>query len=225
MVGGGASAALHLDEILAWPGEVMAINGAFDWLRSGRVPDWHLILDPQPLCAGFVRHPSRLAHYLVADCVDPSVLDALDGQRVTLWQPQAGAAEGPDGVPGGPSAMTRAPVLAALLGYRRIDLFGADCCYPVDSAAPAHVWDRDPAGWWCLVGCDGMLWRSQPQLLRQAVFLAEALPAMRRAGLDIRLRGQGHLAAAMLRTGGRWFDALAATDMLETGELLEPAER
>ena len=106
-----------------------------------------------------------------------------------------------------------------------IDLFGADCCYPVDSAAPAHVWDRDPAGWWCLVGCDGMLWRSQPQLLRQAVFLAEALPAMRRAGLDIRLRGQGHLAAAMLRTGGRWFDALAATDMLETGELLEPAER
>ncbi|MEQ8346885.1 MAG: hypothetical protein RIB84_15785 [Sneathiellaceae bacterium] len=216
VVGGGASAGLLLDSILAWPGEIMAINGAHDWLRAARVPDYHLVLDPQPLCAGFVARPSRLTEYLIADTVDAAVLDALDGQRVTLWQLQQDEEDGAvlqGGVPGGPSAMTRAPVLAAALGYREIHLFGADCCF---AGGGAHVYDRLPPGWWCLVACDGRLWRTQPQLLLQAAFLAESLPAMNAAGLEVVLRGADHLAAAMLRTGGRWFDALA-------GATLEPA--
>lgn len=181
----------------------MAINGAYDWLRSGRVPEYHLIIDPQPFVAGlFLRHPHRLTEYLIADTVHPSTLDALEGFRPTLCRFTD------DGVPGGCSAMTRAPMLAAILGYRRIDLFGADCCWPEGPEGRTHVYDHPRRKHVCRIECDGRLWWAPLDLLRQAAFMAEAFPVMCRAGLDIRVRGDDHLTAAMLRTGGEWRDTL-----------------
>lgn len=196
VVGGGQSAADHLDEILTWPGDVLAINGAYDWLRPGRVPDWHFILDPLPACVGFVQHPSSLTRYVVADSVAPALLDALDGQNVTLCDLST--------APGGSTAMTRAPMVGALLGYRRIDLFGADSSF----GERRHVYDQPAPEHWAAIECDGRVYRSRLDLLRQAAEIVEALPVWR-AGLDVRVRGDDHLAAAMIRTGGVWRDALS----------------
>jgi hypothetical protein len=109
----------------------------------------------------------------------------LRDQEVTLWDAAQGDGEvSHETIPGGPTALSRAPLIAAILGYREITLFGAD------SSGEGRL----------LVRCDGEF-RTSPQLLGQAVYMAEMIPRM--SSLNIAIEGE-HLLAAMLRTNGRW---------------------
>jgi 6-hydroxymethylpterin diphosphokinase MptE-like len=132
IVGSGPSLRDHLDEIAA-ASEVWAINGAYDHLVAlGIVPSGFFGLDPLPGLADYVRHPSPATTFYPASTCDPSVLDALAGQRVLLWHTHADDLTYPSGswcIPGGTTAVTRAPYLAHLLGYRDITIFGADSSF------------------------------------------------------------------------------------------------
>ena len=83
--------------------------------------------------------------------VDPCVLDRLKDRTVALWFHEQDGLKFSKGlwvVDGGSTAVTRAPFLADMLGFKDITIFGADCSvaqhsrycygrkYKEDSVAP-----------------------------------------------------------------------------------------
>lgn len=138
IVGAGPSVRDYLDELT---GEIWAVNGAYDWLVSeGIIPTGFVGIDPLPGLAEYVEHAQPETTFYIASPCDISVFDRLDGFNVMLWHPQAEDMKYPVGewvVGGGSSALTRAPFLAHLLGYRDMTIYGADSsfergkyCYP-----------------------------------------------------------------------------------------------
>lgn len=195
IVGGGPSAAELLDEIRSFPGQVLAINGAYDWLQDqGRVADFVALSDPQDGMGVFVRRPHERTKFLIATCCDPSVFDALSSSDVMTWFCIQGKDEpGPYGVPGGSTCLTRSPLLAVLLGYREIVIYGADSSYTDKS----HAYESSISADAFTVVCERE-WLTSMQMLAQAEYLAEMIPTMRQA-VKIDLKGE-HLASALLRT-------------------------
>lgn len=94
--------------------------------------------------------------------------------------------------------MSRAPVLAAVLGYRDISLFGADSCY---SGETTHVYGATLPGWPTGIPAhafhiysNGRVWLTDLGWLAQAEYLAEMIPVF---PFPVRLMGD-HLASALL---------------------------
>lgn len=133
IVGSGPSVLDRLDTLRSWPGEIWAINGAYRFLKSqGIVPHGFIGMDPVPGLAEYVADPDGQTTYFISSVCDPAVFDALAGQDVWLWHTKRGDLPYPEGtktVAGGTTAMTRAPFLANLLGWRSVHLFGADSSY------------------------------------------------------------------------------------------------
>lgn len=130
IVGSAPSVSRYLDEIRDTP-NVWAINGAYNFLLDhGIVASGFIGVDPLPGLAQYVgrAHP-RTAFYLSGLC-DLSVFDALDGFNIGVWFPEQTGVKFKSGlwmVPGGTTAVTRAPFLARMLGFRDITIYGADC--------------------------------------------------------------------------------------------------
>lgn len=138
IVASGPSLSEHLSELRSWPGEIWAINGSYDFLLTqGIVPDGFFAVDPLPGLAEYVKNPQPKTTFYIASTCDPSVMDALAGHKVSLWH---GASEDDSMYParsplvsGGTTAVTRAPFLALMLGWRDITLFGVDSSYAPES--------------------------------------------------------------------------------------------
>lgn len=138
IVASGPSVVDHLAELSVWPGEIWAINGAYDFLLSNDiVPAGFFAVDPLPGLAEYVRNARKATTFYLASTCDPSVMDALDGFNVELWhgacEDDAMYPEGSKLVAGGTTAVTRAPFLALMVGWRNITLFGVDSSYLEDS--------------------------------------------------------------------------------------------
>lgn len=164
----------------------MAINGAYRWLSGhGREPDSVIVVDPLPSMAGLFGDIGDAVFY-VADHVDPTVFDAV--KNIVTFTNIEGD-EDVDGLPGGPTALTRAPVLALYLGYRDITLFGADSCYRGDTT---HSYEHKPNP--DVFTFSG--WETDVQLLAQAQYLAAMWPALERAA-TVEIVGN-HLASRLI---------------------------
>lgn len=133
IVAGGPSLRKYVDDIRSWPSEVWAINGAYDWLLSkGIVANGFLGVDPLPGLVEYVRNIRPETTCYLSGLLDPVVFDALTDRTVNLFFPEQDAVVWPAGlwlVSGGTTAVTRAPCLARLLGYRRMTIFGADSSF------------------------------------------------------------------------------------------------
>lgn len=176
IVAGGPSASEEMDTLRAWPGDIMAINGAYGWLlRHGLPAEWVLGIDPMPILARCYSATDPVTHFVIASVCDPAVFRCLGNHPVTLCDVRQGDVPGrPGDVPGGPTALTRAPQIALVLGYREVVLFGADSCFETDS----HVYGHDAAAQTIEIEAGGRTWRTTRQLLQQAQYLAELLPAL-----------------------------------------------
>lgn len=133
IVGSGPSLRGYLDELRGWPGEIWAINGAYDYLlENGIIPHGFVGLDPLPGLAEYVKNGRpETTWYLASNC-DPSVFDAVDPSKVMMWHSARQSIKVPFGqmiVGGGTSAILRAPFLAHMLGYRDMTVFGADSSF------------------------------------------------------------------------------------------------
>lgn len=118
---------------------VMALNGTHDWLiHRGVRPKYYVLLDAREHNVRFVANPCKTTEYLISAQCHPSVFDALEGRRVTLWWNLFDGMEdipGPDEllIGGGATVGLRAMFIAYTLGYRDIHLFGFDSCYRDDA--------------------------------------------------------------------------------------------
>ncbi len=134
IIASGPSLADHLEELRQWPGEIWAINGAYDYLLSQEIiPGGFFAVDPLPGLAEYVKNARTDTTFYLASTCDPSVMDALVGFKVYLWhgacEDDAMYPQGSKLVAGGTTAVTRAPFLALMLGWRDITLFGVDSSY------------------------------------------------------------------------------------------------
>ena len=120
----------HFDKILS-------CSGAHQFLLDhGIVPTWHMEGDPRAHKAVFVKRPHRRVQYLLASSCHPKVFQALKGYQIKVWHVLSNAKDlvtlghYPPGqwvLTGGTNVGMRAMVMARLLGYVDVHLFGMDC--------------------------------------------------------------------------------------------------
>lgn len=133
IVASGPSVPGYLDELRSWPGKIWAINGAYRYLlEQGIVPHGFFGMDPLPGLAQYVEKTDPRTTFYICSICDPAVFDNLADRKVLLWHPDGEGVEYPPGqwvIGGGTTAVTRAPYLALLQGFRDIHLYGVDSSF------------------------------------------------------------------------------------------------
>lgn len=177
IVGGGPSVAHDVDRLRNWKAqhpyaEVWCVNAALDWLiERGVHVDGFVACDSHPLIGKYLANaPDGPTYYLSSTC-HPEAFDAVKGKDVVVWHAGVNDLEYPKGhgvVGGGPTIMTRAPMLAYCLGYRDVHLFGADSSYGGDSS---HVYPGMHVPQKLFnVRLDGVVYVTEAELLHQAAY-------------------------------------------------------
>ena len=180
IVGGGPSINQKADEI-RWRKSlgqtVFALNGAMRWCGTMSIDvDYQVIVDAKPDSLAFLTNLDDRRTFLIASQVDPMLLWSLDkiGVRdVVLWHSDAPGVEAvlPEGamrIGGGSTVGLSAMVLAAVLGFRFIHLYGYDSslagddhhAYPQPQNADDLIVD--------VLEDDGTRWRAAPWMVQQA---------------------------------------------------------
>lgn len=206
IVGSGPSVAARTEYVKAWPGDVWAINGAYDFLLShGLICEGFFGIDPLPQLADYLRHPQDYTTFHIASMCDPSVFDALEGHKVLLWHAMAENRENyPAGhqlIYGGTTAVTRAPFLALSLGYRDINLIGVDSSYEREQGQYCYEWgtyETDIAAHMIPVVCNGEgPFYTEIGLCKQIAQLGTMLTAFNRNREMLKIHPAGLMGAYM----------------------------
>lgn len=136
-----AGPSLSVDEVLPLYDrgvKIVAVKHALKTLQKGGIKPWAVILlDPREHVKNFVKFPDRDVLWFVASMVDPEVSDHLvkSGCKVFGYHAAVGADElkllprGHRYHIGGSATSTRGISLLKALGFRKMHLFGYDCCY------------------------------------------------------------------------------------------------
>jgi hypothetical protein len=147
----------------------LVCNNVHEWaLDHGIAPSACIILDARPHNVRFLARPQASCHYFLCSQAHPSLFDAVEGFKTTIWH--AGAPSKREQqilddyylyrwtpVMGGTSVGLRALGLGVMLGYRQIEVYGLDSCfrgeahhaYPQAEDDVGHVF-RVRLGW---LGC------------------------------------------------------------------------
>lgn len=117
--------------------KILTCSGAHAYLLDhGVIPTWHMEGDPRAHKAVFVKRPHRRVQYLIAASCHPAIFEALKGYNVKLWHSLQDATHlleldhyPPDHwvLTGGTNVGLRAIVMARILGFTDIHIFGMDC--------------------------------------------------------------------------------------------------
>ncbi len=151
MVGGGASAEDHLDdirELQSAGGVIYAMNGASRWLReNGIEADYQCVLDAKEETSILV-DPEAKAH-LIGSQVHPKTMDAAPnptvwhlelGEMELLFPPEKFKAGGYCLLGGGSSVGNSAMSVAYAKGHREFHVFGYDCSHRDNRS---HAYEQD----------------------------------------------------------------------------------
>ena len=147
LAGGGQSLQdefLTLRQLRENGAKLVSMNGSHDWLMERDLESSAFVMiDARPSNAKFVKKPQKKCKYFIASQCDPSVLDALEGYDVSLFHSINDVNKDCDHaralkkyyfgrvmpVTGASTVMTRSMVLFALMGFRRMHVFGFDSCW------------------------------------------------------------------------------------------------
>lgn len=207
IVGGGPSVADDLDRLREFP-EVWSVNGALDWLTSqGIQSTGYVVIDPEPVMAQYLQNPPEQTTYYVGSSCHPSTFDALSGRNVVLWHPlmDIELPEGHGAIGGGPTVLTRAPMLAYCLGYRDVHLFGADSSYEGELH---HIYDA-PRDETVHVLLDGKHYESCGVFVHQVAYFQQILHWYQTHGANFQIHGRG-LGPAILKATMHQVEEFAA---------------
>lgn len=212
IVGGGPSLAETLDELrLRYRAgyHIYALNGAAHYLvKNGIVPHGLIMLDARPFNRKFVEGLPRGIHYLIASQCDPSVFEALRGERVTIWHPNL---EGKSGVQlteetvligSGTVVGIRSLKVLSAIGYRAFHLFGYDSSYRGDEG---HAYEQAENAGEVLeyVTLNGVDYFGAPWMIRQADDFQMVAAELAESGHSIAVHGDGLLPAVAKEMGKR----------------------
>ena len=142
LVGGGPSLVDTIDQLKVRHqngAKVWAMNGTYDYLiEHGIVPDAMVILDARAENVRFVQNPQSTTMFYIASQCDNSVFEALQGYKVVLVHAHTlGVYELLEHEKARPvhlfngftSVGILSLILAELIGFKRIFMFGMDSSY------------------------------------------------------------------------------------------------
>ena len=180
-------------------GDTMAVNGALRlFTDKGRAPSYWIACDPQALVADFLIDPPERTTYLVASKCDPLVFQMLEDRDVRLWHVNDNEIPDVRRVPCAVSVTLCALMLAMRLGYRRIEVYGWDCCYDGEkhhagTGSPSVTPDRlkIEVG----EGEDALWFESNPTWCCEIEDALKILPVLKWCGVEIRIHGPSLLGA------------------------------
>ena len=189
--------------------KIMTCSGAHKFLiDKGIIPTWHVDLDPREHKVRMLGTPHKDVQYLMASCCHPSMFKKLEGFDVKLWHIFANETnkELPTVYPrgdwiltGGNNVGMRCLVMARLLGYKNMEIFGMDCSFPKDSGhhAGGHL---NPSKRVYETPYDGKMYYCEPVMLeyaRQFFHEIEQLPDVR-----FKVHGEGLLQHMIFKKQG-----------------------
>ena len=207
IVAGGPSMKVDLPSIAARArggAAVFGINNAAKFLLThGLCVNAQVISDARPENCDFVLPGIVLADCFFASQCDPSVLDAA-ADRLTCFQLLTPEMEPNEKdmiyIGGGTTAGLHAIVIAYVLGYRKIHLYGFDSCYEGDEnhayKQPLNDGERIIE---TIVG--GQTFRCAPWMIAQADDFKGLIPQLVGMGCEIHVHGTGlipHIAKLMV---------------------------
>ena len=175
---------------------VWALNNAAVALPDIKI-DAQVLLDARPDNTAFIAEADE---YLVASQCDPSMFDALSGEKVTLWHANSPGMDFLKDekeryaylIGGGTTVGMNAIALAFLRGFRKIHLYGFDSCYRGDAhhAYPQRLNDQDRRS---DVLYGGKNYVCAPWMVGQAHEFIELAPGYEADGCTITVHGTGLL--------------------------------
>lgn len=170
--------------------DLITTNGVMDHLHmKGIHSNMHVMLDARPENVEFVK-ARRLVDYLMASQVDPKIIRMLGDRDVTLWHSYMPGID-LEGIKVGGSTTVglKAVIIAYVLGYREIHLFGFDSCYR-DShhAYPQALNDGERV---INVNFADQDFRCAPWMAQQAREFKEVVPELVKMGCEIYVHGEG----------------------------------
>ena len=136
-----AGPSLSADDILPWYRKgvkIVAVKHALKTLLKAGIKPWAcILLDPRSHVSNFVTYPDRDINWFIASMVTPEVALHLTnyGCNVFGYHAIVGADETkylPKGamlIQGGSATATRGISLLRALGFRKMHLYGYDCCF------------------------------------------------------------------------------------------------
>jgi uncharacterized Rossmann fold enzyme len=156
IVGGGPSLKDHLGKLRYRQSighKIFSTNNTHDYLiKNGIIPDAHFMVDAREENAEFVKNPVSTKYYIASMC-HPKVFDNLAGKDVTVFHCNVDGAyqllkdikDKPVHLLGaGTTVGIRAMLVAELLGYRDISLYGMDSCVTdIHHSYPQPLNDND----------------------------------------------------------------------------------
>ena len=116
VVGGGPSIRDHVDELRSWPGDLWAINGAWNWCRDHDIDAWFFSIDPLHGEGHLVQGADKV---ILSDQTCPEAWLAASGDVRRARNPYAG-----------PTSAVAASVLSIRSGYDGATFFGCEGSYP-----------------------------------------------------------------------------------------------
>lgn len=157
IVGGGASALRHIEELRVWPGEIWALNGAAKWCAENLIEAVLFSVSP---AASPQEAFQGLGRAILADTCHPSTFDALTHADVAIF----------DNEENGPTSAVAAMMLGIGLGASKVELFGCEGAY----GATTHHYQDTPIPSDMLVSVGSTCFRTNVGYFLQSQILAHA---------------------------------------------------
>jgi uncharacterized Rossmann fold enzyme len=222
VVGYGPSLAETWEQVKDYD-TIITCSGAHKFLlERGVVPTYHLDVDPRPHKAQLIGTPHPDVEYLMASTCHKDVFDLLEGYNVKLWHIFDSEEEGlrilPPGewsLTGGAGAGLRAMVVARVLGFTDLRVFGIDGSDgPTGKHAGAHPSQAKKR---FAVDHGGVTYYTTPAFLECAKAVFHELDAM--PDVTATFYGEG-LVQAMARTYVRSAKAVQPNMAFQKPELI-----
>lgn len=184
VVGGGPSINDHIEELKAWPGQIWAVNGAYNWCRDHGIDAWFYTIDAQPLRVWFYPLENVKKAALAIDC-DAEIFAKLirDGAEVTTLPPSDG----------GPTSANAADWFSLEAGYAGVTWFGCEANY----GDQTHAFASPDIPEWITIRVGGKDYRTKPEMMEQARVMSEVIRTVPKYYHD----RSGGLLAAMVEHG------------------------
>jgi len=182
------------------PGEIWALNAAYDWLcRKGIRPDYGICLACEDPILNYFQEAGKDDKFLFASQTHPKLMDRIleRGGQIMLWHP-AHPEEWKIPIPrenqiyGGGTIGTRSFDLAWVLGFRDVHLLGMDACLSPDGriAVETPIHDSDRHGLATYV-VNGRAFVAMGSHARQVEDFASLINPLK--GMSVTLYGDGML--------------------------------
>ncbi len=164
IVGGGPSVLEHIETLRHWSGDIWAVNGAYQFLRSHGIEATFFTICPNPGTPSLSDLAKGAKRAVIAAHCEPELFATLKDSEVFKV-----VCDLP-----GPTSAVSATYVGLKAGYERFTLFGCEGSY----GEVQYAYDHETHPHTLRIECGGKHYLTKPEFVLQAEQLAEVILAL-----------------------------------------------